>query len=66
MAAVHELGYGEMPRAVVFRGTRELHKAEVQAQLGLNPAAAGGGGGGPRTPRAQGNFYPNVDPNPQC
>ena len=33
-----------MPRAVVFRGTRELQKAEVQAQLGLNPAVGGGGG----------------------
>ncbi len=57
--AVHELGYGEMPRAVVFRGTKELQKAEVQAQLGLNPALGGGGGvrtqGVPgSTPRAGG------------
>ena len=46
---VHELGYGEMPRAVVFRGTRELQKAEVQVQLGLHPAP-----GGHMHPRAPG------------
>ena len=57
--AVHELGYGEMPRAVVFRGTKELQKAEVQAQLGLKPILGGGAGvrtqGVPgSTPRAGG------------
>lgn len=40
-----------MPRAVVFRGTRELQKAEMQGLLGLNPGA-NPRRPGPASPRA--------------
>lgn len=56
---MHELGFGEMPRAVVFRGTKELQKAELQAQLGLGHPAMGGGGGS-RTPRGPMGSTPRV------
>ena len=50
---MHELGHGEMPRAVLFRGTKELQKAELQSMLGLTSGRPGLSPGlSPRHPTA--------------
>ncbi|KAJ0806758.1 putative protein transport protein Sec23 [Helianthus annuus] len=42
---VHELGYSDMNKVYVFRGSKEMSKEQVLEQLGLG---LGGGGGGRR------------------
>ncbi|KAK7280845.1 hypothetical protein RIF29_08374 [Crotalaria pallida] len=48
---VHELGFSDMSKVYVFRGSKEIPKEQVLEQLGLGGASGrrvgGGGGGGP-------------------
>lgn len=37
---VHELGFSDLPKVYVFRGTKELNKEQILDQLGLSPANA--------------------------
>lgn len=37
---VHELGFSDLPKVYVFRGTKELSKEQILDQLGLSPANA--------------------------
>ncbi|KAL8120942.1 hypothetical protein AgCh_017934 [Apium graveolens] len=43
---VHELGFGEMSKVYVFRGSKELGKDQVLDQLGLGRRSSGFGKGG--------------------
>ncbi|GAV58984.1 Gelsolin domain-containing protein/zf-Sec23_Sec24 domain-containing protein/Sec23_trunk domain-containing protein/Sec23_helical domain-containing protein/Sec23_BS domain-containing protein [Cephalotus follicularis] len=49
-AQVHELGFSDMSKVYVFRGTKEISKEQVLEQLGL------GGGGGRRNTGPGGGF----------
>ncbi|XP_076915489.1 protein transport protein SEC23 E-like [Bidens hawaiensis] len=53
---VHELGFSDMARVYVFRGSKEMSKDEVLSQLGLG----GGFGGGRRVGPGQGFPNPRV------
>lgn len=37
---VHELGFSDLPKVYVFRGTKELSQEQILDQLGLSPASA--------------------------
>ncbi|KAK9072488.1 hypothetical protein SSX86_008922 [Deinandra increscens subsp. villosa] len=43
---VHELGYADMSKVYVFRGSKEMSKDQVLDQLGLGSVAGGRRGGG--------------------
>lgn len=44
---VHELGYGEMSKVYVFRGSKEVSKEQVLDQLGLGSVGGRKVGAGP-------------------
>ncbi|KAK9805138.1 hypothetical protein WJX72_001479 [[Myrmecia] bisecta] len=54
MVNVHELGFSEVPKAYVFRGTRETSAAEVAKMLGLGVAPMRGKQGMPAAASAPG------------
>lgn len=40
MVQVHELGFADIPKSYVFRGTKDYTQAQIQDMLGLNPAGS--------------------------
>lgn len=38
MVQVHELGFGDVPKSYVFRGSKDYGQAQIQEMLGLGPA----------------------------
>ncbi|KAI7741624.1 hypothetical protein M8C21_017633 [Ambrosia artemisiifolia] len=60
---VHELGYSDMSKVYVFRGSKEMSKDQVLEQLGLGAAGFAGGrrvGGGMGAGTGQGFSNPGV------
>lgn len=49
MVQVHELGFADIPKSYVFRGTKDYTQAQIQDMLGLNPATARPGAQAPQT-----------------
>ncbi|KAM7279409.1 hypothetical protein ACFE04_006543 [Oxalis oulophora] len=56
---VHELGFNDMSKVYVFRGTKEISKEQVLEQLGLTDAARRPGAGYPKPGPVQ-NGFPNA------
>lgn len=44
---VHELGFSDMNKVYIFRGSKEITKDQVLDQLGLGPSSRRAGGPGP-------------------
>ncbi len=40
MVQVHELGFAEIPKSYVFRGSKDYTQTQIQEMLGLNPGAS--------------------------
>lgn len=40
MIQIHELGFSDIPKSFVFRGTKDYTQAQIQDMLGLNPSGA--------------------------
>lgn len=60
MVQVHELGFSDIPKSYVFRGTKDYSQAQIQEMLGINPQAARPGQG------ANPNAFRFVLPLEQC
>ncbi|KAL6191323.1 hypothetical protein ACLB2K_037714 [Fragaria x ananassa] len=58
---VHELGFAELSKVYVFRGTKEITKDQVLEQLGLGSSGRRPGpiGGGYNLPKGVQNGFPN-------
>ncbi|KAF5192894.1 transport protein SEC23 [Thalictrum thalictroides] len=52
---VHELGYSDLPKVYIFRGTKDITKEQVLDQLGLSASAQRGAAG--YTPKAVPNGF---------
>lgn len=50
MVQVHELGFSEIPKSYVFRGTKDYTQSQIQDMLGLAPASATRPAGHTQTP----------------
>ncbi|WCJ27533.1 Sec23/Sec24 protein transport family protein [Euphorbia peplus] len=60
-AQVHELGFSDMSKVYVFRGTKEINKDQVMEQLGLSAPGRRGAGGYQH--KAIQNGFPSGDVN---
>ncbi|XP_021731193.1 protein transport protein SEC23-like [Chenopodium quinoa] len=58
---VHELGFSDMNKVYIFRGSKEIAKDQVLDQLGLGPSSRRGGGPGPAGAAGPGG-YPRGQP----
>ncbi|XP_076939760.1 protein transport protein SEC23 F-like [Bidens hawaiensis] len=56
---VHELGFSEMSRVYMFRGSKDMSKDEVLSQLGLSGGFVGGRRVGSGFGQGQGQGFPN-------